>query len=203
MLKINLEIWKTWLACAFALTPLGLTMPAAAQVQEVRIGISQFDAEPFGIGIAARRADERGVALNGEILFAEPEFLKWAFTPQPFINGTLNLSGDTSFGGAGLLWRQTFGDKFYADFAFGLVAHTGGNDLEPNPGEGIVAFFDRIDDNIDFGSRILFREQLTIGYRINDDWAGEIFAEHLSNGQIFGDINEGADTIGIRAARRF
>jgi len=176
---------------------------ANAQLEELRVGISQFDASIFGIGISSGRASEKSPAINGEIIFAEPELLKWAYTPQPFINATLNLDGETSFAGAGLLWRQTFGDKFYADFAFGLVIHDGTDDLEPDTGENFLDFLDRFEDTIAFGSRILFREQLTFGYRINDNWAGEIFGEHLSNGQIFGTINEGADTLGIRAARRF
>lgn len=104
---------------AGTLTPLS----AKAQVKEVRAGVTGHDVSPFGIGSTVKA--ERSVALNGEIIFEEPEFLKWALTPQPYIGGTINLEGETSYGGAGLLWRQNLGEKFYGDFSFGLAIHDG------------------------------------------------------------------------------
>ena len=207
-------------------------MATLAQVAEVRVGIAEFDERtinfegeaPFG------RANERSISISGEILFKEPEFLKWALSPQPYIGGSLNLEGNTSFAGGGLLWRQTVGKKFYGDFAVGLVGHTGTTDIEPSDefiaiidqaGEfdnfddlpsdlqtaldvGFDDFFDRQDEEIEFGSRILFRLQGAIGYNINEDWAGEFYIEHLSNGDVFSnEVNEGVNILGIRAARKF
>lgn len=177
--------------------------PAFAQITEVRVGISDFDETTLDLGIAAINGRENSVAINGEIIFAEPEFLKWALTPQPYINATINLEGETSYGGAGLLWRQSFGDKFYGDFAFGLVVHDGTNNIDPDNNLSFAEFFERRDTEISFGSRVLFREQITLGYRITDEWAAEIFGEHLSNGQILGSVNEGVDILGIKASRRF
>ena len=64
-------------------------------------------------------------------------------------------------------------------------------------------FLELTNSEISFGSRILFRQQLTFGYRVTDKWALEIFGEHLSNGQILSSINEGVDILGLKAARRF
>ncbi len=185
------------------LTLLLSAVPAFAQVSEIRVGISNFDTEIIDLGITVFNGRENSVAINGEIIFEEPEFLKWALTPQPYINATINLEGDTSFGGAGLLWRQSFGDKLYGDFSFGLVVHDGTNIIDPN---NELDFFERINlrnENISFGSRVLFREQITLGYRITNDWAAEIFGEHLSNGQVFGNINEGVDIVGAKVSKRF
>jgi len=180
-----------------------IAAPAMAQITEVRIGVSDFDSEVIDLGISAINGRENSAAINAEIIFAEPEFLKWALTPQPYINATINLEGDTSFGGAGLLWRQSFGDRFYGDFTFGLVIHDGAQIVDRN---NELSFFDQLEqrsENISFGSRILFREQITLGFRFTDEWAAEIFGEHLSNGQIFGRVNEGVDIVGGKISKRF
>lgn len=177
--------------------------PAFAQITEVRVGISDFDETTLDLGISAVNGRENSVAINGEIIFEEPEFLKWALTPQPYINATINLEGETSYGGAGLLWRQTFSDKFYGDFAFGLVVHTGTNVVDRDNALSFFEFIELTNEEISFGSRILFREQLTLGYRITDKWSAEVFAEHLSNGQILGSVNEGVDILGLKASKRF
>jgi len=179
---------------------------------------------------SVQRANENSVAISGEILFEEPEFLKWALSPQPYIGGTLNLEGKTSFGGAGLLWRQTVGKKLYGDFAVGLVAHDGTKTIEASdeliallqqaeefdnfediPSDLLNDFiaesndrFDRFDNEIEFGSRILFRLQGAIGVNINEDWAGEVYIEHLSNGGVFSKTrNDAVNNLGFRVARKF
>ena len=192
---------KLTLLLASLVTILNST-PAFAQISEVRFGISNFDEEILDLGISAVNGRESSVAINAEIIFEEPEFLKWALTPQPYINATLNLEGETSFGGAGLMWRQSFNDKFYGDFSFGLAIHDGTNRVDQNN----LSFFEileRADEEISFGSRILFRQQLTLGYRVTDDWSAEVFGEHLSNGQILGSVNEGVDILGVKASKRF
>lgn len=70
--------------------------------------------------------------------------------------------------------------------------------------------YDREAEEIEFGSRVLFRLQGAIGVNVNQDWSGELYLEHLSNGagNVFDDdanggVNEGVDNIGIRAVRKF
>ena len=193
---------KSTFLLASLLTFLNST-PSFAQISEVRVGISNFDEQILDLGFSAINGRENSIAINTEIIFDEPEFLKWALTPQPYINGTLNLEGETSYGGAGLLWRQTFGEKAYGDFSFGLAAHTGNTNSDIDNELSLSEFLELTNSEISFGSRILFRQQLTFGYRVTDKWALEIFGEHLSNGQILSSINEGVDILGLKAARRF
>ena len=200
--------------------------PVFAQVAEVRVGANFHDIDWTGLGSGSDK--ERSVALNGEILFEEPEFLKWAFTPQPYIGGAVNLEGETSYGGSGLLWRQTFAENFYVDFSFGLVVHDGTIEVKPSTivqrviddatvtnsftaaelalfQTDLAEFRFRQNNEIDFGSRVLFREQIALGYRWSDDWSTHVFVEHLSHGNILvsGRPNEGLDTFGLRVARHF
>ena len=144
----------------------------------------------------------------------------------------MNLEGETSFGGGGLLSRQTFGKKVYGDFALGVVAHTGTlnigisdelmslleqarefemfADIPVELNEAIDAGFDerfeRENEEIEFGSRFLFRLTGALGYNVSEKWSGGIYLEHLSNGQgniLSEGVNEGVNNIGFRAVRKF
>ena len=179
-------------------------MPAWAQVAEVRAGVTAHD-----LGWTIINADgdeEKSVALNAEIIFKEPEFLKWALSPQPYIGGTLNLEGNTSYGGMGLLWRQNLGEKFYGDFAFGLVIHDGFLDFDDlrSSSANTTEFLDLLRNNNLYGSRILFRQQLTLGINLSDKWAAEGFVEHISHAGLLADnANQGSDAAGFRINRKF
>jgi len=180
----------------------GTAAPAFAQISEVRAGISEFDEETTGINWAVDFANENSVGINIGVVFDEPKFLKWALTPQPYIGGMVNLEGHTSYAAAGLLWRQSLGEKFYTDFSLGLAVHDGTLDVRLE--EPFNEDFFRLFSEIEFGSRILFKPQLGLGYRVTDEWAGEIFYEHLSHANLLDDKNnDGVDIIGARVARRF
>ena len=193
---------------------------AEAQIAEVRVGVGEFAEDILNLGTEIENGIEQSMALQGEIIFKEPKFLKWALTPQPYINGTLNLEGNTNIIGAGLLWRQSFGEKFYGDFAFGASIHDGtiNHDIRDYVVNNNSIDFDGYNNarltEREFGSRILFREQLTLGYRFTPEWSGEVFFEHVSNGLLIGREpdpdnvfdtrdNDAADTVGLRVGRRF
>ncbi len=176
---------------------------AKAQVAELRVGANIHDIEILGLG--SNKEKENSLAINAEVVFEEPEFLKWALSPQPYVGGTYNLEGNTSYGGGGLLWRQGFGERFYGDFSFGLVIHNGNLEFDrpTTPAESAI-FQEQTAQNIEFGSRILFRQQIALGYRFNETYSTEFFIEHLSHGKILSSrSNEGLDVIGGRIAKRF
>ena len=181
------------------------SLSAEAQISEIRIGVTEFDERTISLDWGAGGGRENSIGLNGEIIFNSPEFLSWAAAPQPYIGGMVNLEGKTSYGGAGLLWRHDFNEKLYGDFALGLVIHDGTKRLfnADNIREsGFATLLRRSNEEISFGSRYLFRPAITLGYRVNENWAGEVFFEHLSNAYT-GPVNEGVDSLGLRAARRF
>jgi lipid A 3-O-deacylase len=202
---------------------------AWAQVDEVRVGVGAHDLRI----IEFRDIDpkEKSVVLNGEVIFEKPDFFKWKYAPRPYAGGQLNLGGGTSYGGAGFVWRQNFGKNFYGDFAFGLVVHDGSLEVEP-PREIIqqletlniidlppdqrfdaaIPFFTAFDNElafrrantIEYGSRVLFREQFTLGVNLDDKWATEAYFEHVSHGNILSNgSNDGSDSAGIRLNRKF
>ena len=74
------------LAYGLALIPLCVPVTAIAQISELRVGIAEFDENTLDLPFVNDFAgDENSVAITGEVLFEEPEFLKWALSPQPYI----------------------------------------------------------------------------------------------------------------------
>ncbi|MBL4853785.1 MAG: acyloxyacyl hydrolase [Robiginitomaculum sp.] len=193
----------------------GLTaLPTPAFADEIRVGVMAHgvDVPPSGV----RGGREDGVSLTGEYIFDTPNWPKWTLGARPYIYGSINLAGDTSHAGVGLNWRQSLGDKFYAEIGGGFSVHNGTNRID-FPSEAVLRamtneqriallapLFERRRNEIQFGSRVQFRGQGAGGYRISDQWSAEFVYEHLSNGQILGGPqNDGLDSLGIRLARKF
>lgn len=103
---------------------------------------------------------------------------------EPYVFGSLNSAGDTSFVAAGLSWK--FGDKFFIRPGIGLALHNGS-----------AGKFDR-PDRIALGSRVLFEPELGIGVRLTKRATIEATLVHLSQGQLFGKQNPGIDNAGVR-----
>ena len=105
---------------------------------------------------------------------------------QPYLFGALNTAGDTSYAAAGVSYR--FGRTVYVRPGIGLAIHNGSKrDFEiPDNGE------------IEFGSRVLFEPELSIGYQANERLSLEASWVHMSQGQLFSGQNPGIDNIGVR-----
>ena len=150
-----------------------------ASAGEVFVGLYKHDVET---GLTASGNVEKGADVQ----------LGWrggrvAGTPiQPYVYGSLNTSGGTSFAAAGLSAR--FGDNVYVRPGLGLAVHTG-SDRD---------FQDPTNDRIEFGSRILFAPELAVGIRVAPRITAEASIVHLSHGQLFGRQNPGMDSVGVR-----
>ncbi|MCF6274610.1 MAG: acyloxyacyl hydrolase [Robiginitomaculum sp.] len=135
---------------------------------------------------------------------------------RPYIYGSANLGDNTHNGGADLNCRGHFTSKFYSKFGGGLSVHSGTNNIEfPSlvSQQGLTnderiallrPIIARFNNEIVFGSTVLFRAQIAIGYNINETWGADIVYEHLSNGGVFGGLdNDGLNNIGFRLSRKF
>lgn len=180
-----------------------------AQADEMRLGVMVHDAQFFeSLPFGGRHGKEQSISVTAEYVFNSPEWLSWAMSPMPYVGGSLNLGGKTSHGGAGMLWRYNLVKNIYFDIGSGVVIHDGAvRTPEPITGANVVEvseFRRRKFTEIEFGSRVLFRNQFALGYRINEKWAGEMTFEHLSHGQVLGGPeNEGTNNVGFRVARRW
>ena len=105
---------------------------------------------------------------------------------QPYAYATLNSSGETSYGAIGL--SAKFGDSIYIRPGLGLALHSGSSD----------EFEDPTNDEIEFGSRILFAPEVSVGARIAPRVSVEASWVHLSHAQLFSRQNPGIDNFGVR-----
>ena len=176
-----------------------LAPQARAGVDEVHVGVMQHNI----CVINCKNADkEDGPNVELQASFDSPGFLSWAGSPQPYIMASLNTAGDTSFGGFGLEWRWDFAENWALEPGVGYVVHDG--ELEnpfPNGSPEAAAF---AAENVQYGSRDLFRTSLGLTYDFAGPYEGQLFYEHLSHGQILGEgRNQGVDQIGVRIGYQF
>jgi len=168
---------------------------------EARIGLAAHGLDLNG----GEPSPEGGVNVSAELLFKSPGVFRYILQPRPFVHGSLNSRGDTSFYGVGLAWEQhVFQDRAFGEIDFGVARHDGVIDLPP-PDD--PAFAETAASRNLLGARYLFRVSVGVGYRISERWRVQAFYEHLSNGQILNgdstDRNQGLDNVGVRIGYRF
>ena len=105
---------------------------------------------------------------------------------QPYVFGAVNSAGKTHYAAAGV--SAKFGDRIFIRPGIGIAVHSG----------SAANFDDPTNDEVEFGSRVLFEPELGIGARINERMTVEASIVHLSQGQFFGRQNPGMDNIGVR-----
>lgn len=170
----------------------------AHALEEVRFGVMAHNIEVIDGKNAGK---EDGPNVSAEVLFASPRALAFALSPRPYVMGSVNVSGATSFIAAGLSWK--FGAPTWAiEPSFGYAVHDGEvKNPFPNGDPRATAFSDA---NLLLGSRDLFRTGLSLTRTITPRWSGQVHYEHLSHGQILGSgRNQGVDQLGVRLAYRF
>jgi hypothetical protein len=123
------------------------------------------------------------------------------------VEGKLNLNGNTSFAGVGLTWREYLLPKFFTDYSFGVNIHDGTLEVpSPNFATDPIEFAslsERKANEIEFGSRVLFRNAFSFGYDLSDDTTIELVWEHMSHAKVFDEVNEGINNVGVRIGRKF
>ena len=170
------------IAIPAALAALSLAAPVAAQEMFVGLYAHEVDT-PFSLHVGEGGAD---IAVGYR--FAPIEALGAIGKPAPYVIGSLNTAGDTSFVGGGLAWTIGKG-PVYLRPAVGLVVHDGpGSRIDPATGR-----------HSELGSRVLFEPEIGLGYRIDDKLSVEASWMHISQGRLFNRRqNPGIDLIGAR-----
>ena len=193
-----MNIFKRARYCAVLVVGLGALEGNIAFADEIRVGLALHDETV----LQDRDSVESSGAISVEYIMDSPDWMKkWTLGARPIAYGALNLSGKTNHAGVGLNWRARFLDGLYAEFGTGLSIHDG--ELTEVNALSITGENDGL-ENI-YGSRVLFRHQIALGYEINEQWNADIFLDHLSHGQILTNNprNDGLENVGIRIGRKF
>ena len=160
--------------------------PAGAFAQEVFAGVYKHGVDtPFTL-----YSGERGADLELGFRLAPIAALSVIGSPSPYVIGSLNTAGDTSFAGVGIGWRVGVAGPFYLRPGVGLVVHDG-----PSYRVDLARH-----QETDLGSRVLFEPELGLGYRLDRQVSLEASWTHISGARVFNSQqNPGLDMWGARA----
>lgn len=187
------------LALGAAVATPAATAANAQLVEEVRVGVL---AHNICVTDCKNADKEDGPDVEAELVFASPDFLGWALEPRPFIIANINVAGETSYGGVGLVWNFDFAENWSFEPSFAYVIHDGETDNPFVTGTEEARIFG--EENLLLGSEDLFRTSFAINRDFGENWGMQLIFEHLSHGQILGDgRNQGLDNLGLRAYYRF
>ncbi len=152
-------------------------------VSELRFGILAHNKGPIASKL------EHGAQVNIEARFTSPDFMKILFEPRPTVGASLNTAGDTSFLYGGLTWGGFLWKGLFVEGFFGMAVHNG--ELDSKDPEYLL-------DRKQFGSRVVFREQVEVGYRFLDVHSISFMVDHYSNAGWLATRNQGNDDFGLR-----
>lgn len=202
---------RSWGLVGLAFILLG----ARAAAADVKLGILKHDVtfigDALGVGASGR---ESGIDVSLAVYFERPFAKANPFVPRPYLIGSVNSAGDTSFIGGGISYKFNFLHRFYFHPELGLVVHNGEigfGPLSETPPDQRMAELQRRSGSTQLGSRVLFQPGLSFGMNITQRTAFEFSYLHISNGQILnghvfgrpGNTNGGIDMVGGRLVYHF
>lgn len=152
--------------------------------REIEFGIAAHDVNGEG---GREHGFDLALELRGERLSGA--FWQALLTPRPHIGVNIQSEFKTSSLFAGLTWAAPLGEKWFVSADFGGAVHNG-------------KLRRTTSDRVALGSRVLFREALEIGLRINARWRAALRADHMSNADL-ASPNDGVTTVGLMFSRSF
>lgn len=155
----------------------------ALQNWELRLGGLYHDAGLITVH------KERGADINGELLFPSPGALDVIGAPRPHLGASINTLGQTSQVYAGLTWGWDLPAGFFIEASLGGAIHNGHLDKDDPARKAL-------------GSVALFRESISLGWRITMTDNISVMIDHVSNANL-ASHNAGLDTVGLRWGHRF
>lgn len=171
------------IVAVFAATLLaGWAVPAAAGEVFTGVYVHAVDT-PFTL-----YTGEGGADLELGYRFDPVEALGAIGKPSPYLIGSVNTVGDTSFAGAGLSWKLGKG-PVYVRPGVGLVVQDGPSQrIDPATGR-----------HTELGSRVLFEPEIAVGTRLSERLSLEASWVHVSHARLFNaQQNPGIDMMGMR-----
>jgi lipid A 3-O-deacylase len=157
----------------------------------------EWRAPELRLGLVAHDAagkEQGSASLAAEVLFALPGREKagdlQSLVPRLQVGAILNTAGRTSFAHASLIWQVDLVGGLFAEAGLGLAAHDGDTGSASRPGHAAL------------GCRLLFRETIGLGYRLDGGWSVLGSVEHVSNGGLCA-RNRGLTHVGMRVGYQF
>jgi hypothetical protein len=154
-------------------------------LDEVRGGV-------YGHAVDDGAPEEGSIDLNLELLTSRLAGSTAWYVPRLHLGGVFNTDDDTSHVYGGFTWNFDLGERFFLEATFGGAVHNGDTGSEQDAPDGENAL----------GCSPLFRESLSLGYRLSENWSVMGTVEHLSNADLC-DANRGLTNAGGRIGYKF
>ena len=153
---------------------------------EARIGILKHDVKS-----RFKHSYEKGYDINLETLWKTPEYIFFTkiFSPRPHIGASINTDKGTDQFYLGLTWRLDFFKYLFIEGTFGGEIHTGRLNKQTKHKQNL-------------GSRLLFRESISLGYQFLENNSISIILDHASNASL-AEKNSGLTNLGLRYGYSF
>jgi hypothetical protein len=171
-----------------AIAPGGAAFAQQGLVDEVRFGVYDHDTDLIG------SKKEGGVDLILEVLSRRITWLDFIGGPRFIVGTAINTAGRTNQLYFGLMRRWELfgdvlktGDAIFLEGTLGGSFHDGKLDVVGTPEE---------EHWKSRGTRLLFRENIGLGYRFDEKWSVTLNLNHISNAGLAG-RNEGMNDIGL------
>jgi len=165
---------------AAASTDEAATNGGLAWLHDLRVGVLAHDVAVW----SGKRLETDGVDLNAELVFMREGFALLRGYLHPNLGLSVNTSGETSKLYAGFLWEWQAGFGGFLTLGLDLAVHDGILDTDRS----------RVKE---FGTRVLFRVPIELGYALSRHQRLSVMFDHISNASL-ASTNEGLDTAGLR-----
>lgn len=153
-------------------------------IDEMRVGVYDHNSNLTG-----SRYETSDPDINLEVLFKSPEWLQWMAQPRINIGANVNTGNGTSSLYSGLVWDYDFTQTFFIEGGFGAAIHNGETNVKTAT-------------KVDLGCRVLFHENVSLGYRVTANSSVMLTMDHMSNAGLC-DPNPGMTDVGVRYGYTF
>tara|TARA_R110000824_G_scaffold118960_2_gene271493 strand:+ start:112564 stop:113100 length:537 start_codon:yes stop_codon:yes gene_type:complete len=153
-------------------------------IDEVRVGLYDHDSD-----LLRDRIETSDPDVNIELLFKSPSWLQWMAQPRINLGANINTGDGTSIAYTGLVWNYDFTETLFIEGGFGGAIHNGETDIQTR-------------DSRNYGCRVMFHENVSLGYRITPNSSVMLTMDHMSNAGLC-DNNPGLTDVGVRYGYKF
>jgi hypothetical protein len=168
---------KPFKLCLLAIAP-AIFAASPAQADEIIGGLYVHDVDTFLTIAGVEDGMDIQLGWRGDRIGKTPL--------QPYAFAAVNTSGNTNYAAVGV--SAKFGKTVFIRPGVGLAVHNGSTKKYQIEGN----------DELEFGSRVLFEPELGIGVNLNDRASIEASWVHMSHATLFSDQNPGIDNLGVR-----
>ncbi len=172
----------------FAFSAPQSTMAAETVFDELRFGASA--------SISGDKSHESGIFPSATIFFDPLSSASAKTWQQSILEPRIYLGASVGTGDgvdqiyAGFSWTADITDRFFVELGLGGTVHNGDLDSDGRSGPHL-------------GCRLLFREQIAVGYRVTANWQVLATADHSSHADLCDGPNDGLSHAGLAVGYKF